>query len=281
MLSEDYLDALCELDNIALGAVAVSISKMSSLQVKMIKPKAQVCSLMEGLGKAGYNSAVSLVFELRGSVFGETAFVFEKEELDRLLETVDPDKQKALDKVGEAFSQSILENISMLIPGAVEEFLFVGEKVTQKKDEQVVFIQLQFKVQDKVDSTLVHIVPVDVGETIAKRFLGEVSSQLDEFSTKIEREGERQESVSLSKQKSAGVDVMVSILVRLAQRKMKFLEMWELEPGSVIEFPQYISEPVKVLVKNKVIARGQVVTVGEKFGVRITEVSDYAKSISS
>ncbi len=43
-------------------------------------------------------------------------------------------------------------------------------------------------------------------------------------------------------------------------------------PGSIIEVGHLIDEPVELLVNDKLIARGDVVVVDEKFGLRITEI---------
>ena len=42
--------------------------------------------------------------------------------------------------------------------------------------------------------------------------------------------------------------------------------------GSVIELNKLAGEPMEVLVNNKLVARGEVVVVNEKFGIRLTDV---------
>ena len=45
-----------------------------------------------------------------------------------------------------------------------------------------------------------------------------------------------------------------------------------LTPGSVIELRRPAADPVDIFVNNKVLARGEVVVVEDRFGVRITEL---------
>ena len=48
--------------------------------------------------------------------------------------------------------------------------------------------------------------------------------------------------------------------------------MLELDKGSMIELDKLTGEYADILVNGKIIARGEVVVIGENFGVRITEI---------
>jgi flagellar motor switch protein FliN/FliY len=49
--------------------------------------------------------------------------------------------------------------------------------------------------------------------------------------------------------------------------------------GSVIELEKLAGEPMEVLVNNKLVARGEVVVVNEKFGIRLTDVISAAERV--
>jgi flagellar motor switch protein FliN/FliY len=53
---------------------------------------------------------------------------------------------------------------------------------------------------------------------------------------------------------------------------MLIRELLQLGQGSVIELDKLAGEPMEVLVNNKLVARGEVVVVNEKFGIRLTDV---------
>jgi flagellar motor switch protein FliN/FliY len=55
----------------------------------------------------------------------------------------------------------------------------------------------------------------------------------------------------------------------------------KLGPGSIIEVGHMVDEPVDLLVNGKLIARGDVVVVDEKFGLRITEIVSARERIES
>ncbi|MGD0882042.1 MAG: FliM/FliN family flagellar motor switch protein [Acidimicrobiales bacterium] len=73
-----------------------------------------------------------------------------------------------------------------------------------------------------------------------------------------------------------GVTVEVSVWIGTARRT--FGDLAKLRPGDVIELDRAVGAPVDIVLNREVvIARGEVVDVGDEYGVRITEiVSDEA-----
>ncbi|MEK7278254.1 MAG: FliM/FliN family flagellar motor switch protein, partial [Chloroflexota bacterium] len=54
-----------------------------------------------------------------------------------------------------------------------------------------------------------------------------------------------------------------------------------LQHGSVVELDRLAGEPVDVLVNDRLVARGEVVVIEDRFGIRITETVSPAKRRSS
>jgi len=73
----------------------------------------------------------------------------------------------------------------------------------------------------------------------------------------------------------------VPIIVRLAERKLLLSEVMRLGAGAIIEFIKGSSEPLELLINNKVIAVGETVKVGENFGLRLTRIGDIRQVIHS
>jgi flagellar motor switch protein FliN/FliY len=71
----------------------------------------------------------------------------------------------------------------------------------------------------------------------------------------------------------------VPVVVRLADRKLLLSEVMRLGVGAIIEFVKSSSEPLELLVNNKVIGFGETVKVGENFGLRITQIGDVRQVI--
>ena len=76
------------------------------------------------------------------------------------------------------------------------------------------------------------------------------------------------------------LDIPVELAVQLGRSKMLIKELLQLGQGSVVELEKLAGEPMEILANNKLIARGEVVVVNEKFGVRLTDIISTTERIS-
>lgn len=68
------------------------------------------------------------------------------------------------------------------------------------------------------------------------------------------------------------LDVAVTLALEVGRARMSVRDLLQLAPGSVVELDRLAGEPLDVLVNGVRIARGEVVVVNEKFGIRLTDV---------
>jgi flagellar motor switch protein FliN/FliY len=68
------------------------------------------------------------------------------------------------------------------------------------------------------------------------------------------------------------LDIPLEISVELGRTSMLINDLLQLGQGSVVELNKLAGEPLEILVNRKLIARGEVVVVNEKFGVRLTDI---------
>jgi flagellar motor switch protein FliN/FliY len=68
------------------------------------------------------------------------------------------------------------------------------------------------------------------------------------------------------------LDIPLRVTVELGRSKMAIRDVLQLAQGSVIELSKFAGEPLEVLVNDKLVARGEVVVVNEKFGIRLTDI---------
>jgi len=68
------------------------------------------------------------------------------------------------------------------------------------------------------------------------------------------------------------LDIPLQVTVELGRKRLLVHDLLQLNQGSVIELTKQIGEPFEVLVNQKLIARGEVVVINDKFGVRITDI---------
>jgi len=77
------------------------------------------------------------------------------------------------------------------------------------------------------------------------------------------------------------LDIPLTVTCELGRSKMLINELLQLGQGSVIELTKLVGEPLEVLVNEKLVARGEVVVVNEKFGVRLTDIVDPMERVKS
>jgi flagellar motor switch protein FliN/FliY len=68
------------------------------------------------------------------------------------------------------------------------------------------------------------------------------------------------------------LDIPLEISVELGRARMQISELLQLGQGSVIELNKLAGEPLEIFVNQRLIARGEVVVVNEKFGIKMTEI---------
>jgi len=68
------------------------------------------------------------------------------------------------------------------------------------------------------------------------------------------------------------LDIPLEISVEIGRTKMLIRDLLKLNQGSVIELEKLAGEPVEIYVNGKLMAKGEVVVVNERFGVRIVEI---------
>ena len=68
------------------------------------------------------------------------------------------------------------------------------------------------------------------------------------------------------------LDVPVAVTVEMGQTRMTLGELVRLGPGSLVSLDREAHEPADILVNGKTVARGESVTIGKQYGIRITQV---------
>ena len=103
-----------------------------------------------------------------------------------------------------------------------------------------------------------------------------------------EKTEEQTTNVEEKDQNSASVDnlrvlenIDVKLTVEVGSAELKIKELLRLNEGSVIELDRLAGDPLDILINGTMIAKGEVVMVGERFGIRFVEIVDPQKRIES
>ncbi len=77
------------------------------------------------------------------------------------------------------------------------------------------------------------------------------------------------------------LDLPLNVTVELGRTEMIIDKMLQLGQGSVIELKKASGEPVDIYVNQKLLGKGEVIVVNDRFGVRITEIISQADRIKN
>ena len=103
---------------------------------------------------------------------------------------------------------------------------------------------------------------------------GELEAKVKSGQAIFERFDDAEETAELDIDVDMLLDIPVEVTVEIGRTTLEIKNILQLAQGSVIELNGVAGEPMTVLVNGRKIARGEVVVVNDKFGVRLTDVID-------
>lgn len=68
------------------------------------------------------------------------------------------------------------------------------------------------------------------------------------------------------------LDIPLEVTVEIGSTQMPIEDVLKLNPNSVIELDRYVNEPIDLKVNGRVIAKGELYTVKNSFGIKITQI---------
>ena len=68
-------------------------------------------------------------------------------------------------------------------------------------------------------------------------------------------------------------DISMHVSVELGRTKSSIKDVMEMEQGSIVELDKVAGEQVEIFVNEKLVAKGEVIVIEDKFGVRVTSTS--------
>ena len=68
------------------------------------------------------------------------------------------------------------------------------------------------------------------------------------------------------------LDVNLSIMVEVGRTHMLIEDLLRLEESSIVELDSMVGQPLNIRANEKLVARGEIVVINEKFAVRITDI---------
>ena len=163
-----------------------------------------------------------------------------------------------------------------------------------EKDE-VVRIAFRMVVDDLIDSEIMQLYSMETAEQIISQMMGDTEETVEEVveeekapELELVKEKPKEEAIEVSKPKfnklseKEGIkgksnidmimDVPLELDVILGRSRKSIKDILSFEPGSIIELNEVVEEPLDIFVNGKLIAKGEVVVIDEKFGIRVTNI---------
>ncbi|WP_285818529.1 flagellar motor switch protein FliY [Helicobacter bilis] len=126
---------------------------------------------------------------------------------------------------------------------------------------------------DSVKSELIMLTKNDLLTHVPKDLKAPVSSA----------SGSKDVSLSDKEMRNIGMllDIGLSVKVRIGQKRMLLKDVISMDIGSVVELNQLASDPLEILVNDKIIGKGEVVVVDGNFAIQITEIGTKKERLES
>ncbi|MBF96540.1 MAG: Flagellar motor switch protein FliN [Alphaproteobacteria bacterium MarineAlpha9_Bin4] len=119
----------------------------------------------------------------------------------------------------------------------------------------------------------------------------EKNKDVVEEETKSDKESEKKPSetkVETEKSERSSLEnlrvlenIDVKLTVEVGGAEIKLRDLLRVNEGSVIELERLAGDPLDILANGTIIAKGEVVMIGERFGIRFTEVVDPKERVKS
>jgi flagellar motor switch protein FliN/FliY len=68
-------------------------------------------------------------------------------------------------------------------------------------------------------------------------------------------------------------DVEVEITLEIGRRRLRIADVLKLTTGQTLELAKAAGEPLDIFVNGRLLGRGEAIVVGDRYGVRITEIA--------
>lgn len=77
------------------------------------------------------------------------------------------------------------------------------------------------------------------------------------------------------------LDIPLELSVEFGKVKIVINDLIQLGQGSIVELDKSVGDPLEIYINGKLIARGEVIVVDDKFGIRVTDIVSPIERVKS
>lgn len=157
------------------------------------------------------------------------------------------------------------------IPSEVEaqDNIVDVEEVTEKPSEAVEEV-----VEETIEEPMEEKAAIEPTVTIEETSTSNTSAKTDNLITvrpvKFEEFKDNNVNRSIKRNLDIMQDIPMHITVEIGKTTSSIKEVMSFKEGSVVELDKVAGEQVEIYANNKLVARGEVIVIEDRFGVRIT-----------
>lgn len=280
-LDEMLKDVIAEVGNISMGSAATALSSLTSKQVRITTPTVKMDPIEVIAAEYPVPAVVTRVRYTEGLV-GENLFVVSEKDARVIADLMMGGTGDAAEgELGEIELSAISEAMNQMMGAAstamstiLNRKVAISPPETQYRrlrdtlhtvigdiESHAVKITFRMSIEDKVNSDIVQIMPLEFSSEVAEAMM--------------ERFGVNQGAPPAVGGSPATVslpEVPLDITVRLGRARLRVTELESVGEGSTIQLDAVEGSDADVLCGGVLVARGQVVVVGDQYGIRITEI---------
>lgn len=80
---------------------------------------------------------------------------------------------------------------------------------------------------------------------------------------------------------SAILDIPIQLSMEVGKTTISIRELLKLNPGSVVELDKPVSEPMDIYVNGTLLAQGEMITIHDKFAIRLIDIVNSAEKMGT
>ena len=264
-LGELHLSAICEAMNQMMGSAATSLSSMLNKTIDISPPHADLIDLQENVDEGTIdeflkNPFVKISFKMEiGDLVNSTIMQlypisFAKEMCASITQNMEQDAAANASVTPQPKAKPEPQPTPQPAPQQTMQSQGMMGQAMQGQPMMGQPMQGQPMMGQPMMSQPMMGQPVNVQPAQFQPFMGDLSAAF------------QKENIDLI------MDVPLEVTVELGRTSKSIQEILDFAPGTIIELNKIAGEPIDVLVNGKYVAKGEVVVIEERFGVRITEI---------
>ena len=245
-------------------------NEMSQMEGTSLFADSSMSEIEDEFAGIDLDNPANLQEQAASTMFNENEIVQnDKPEVKNEQEAMDnePLKEDKEEEVQQALENSALEELASQTQ---EEFLKQTQmEIEEKKEEDIAEQEIkigQKQTVQKVEKVATLETEEECNSTGANEMITVRPVKFPEFEPTLPNR-------TIKKNLDIMQDISMHVSVELGKTKSSIKDVMEMEEGSIVELDKIAGEQVEVYVNGKLVAKGEVIVIEDKFGVRITSTN--------